>query len=71
MLTSDIYWDPICIDYEGQLDNEEWFDAPSSFTNGPDSKLFNEHREHQNTSEYYELQYFDSETFEEDILDCL
>ena len=27
MLTSDKDWDPTCPNFEGQLDNEEWFDA--------------------------------------------
>ena len=43
MLTSDVEWDPTCIDCEGQLENEEYFDAQSSFPDGTDSKLFNEH----------------------------
>ena len=53
MPTSDKYWDSICIDCEGHLDNEEWFDAQPSFPGGPDSKLSNEHREYRNISETY------------------
>ena len=49
ILTSDKYWDPTYLDCEGQLNNEEWFDAQSYFPNGPNSKLFNEYGEHRNT----------------------
>ena len=34
-------WDPTVIDCEGKLDNESWFDAQSSFLDGPDDKTFN------------------------------
>ena len=43
VLTSGEDWDPTCLDCEGQLDNEEWFDAQSFFPDGPHSKLFNEY----------------------------
>ena len=46
MLTSEKDWDPTSIDCKVQLDNEEWFDAQNYFTDGPDSKIFNEHGEH-------------------------
>ena len=39
--TSDKFWDPIVLDCEGQVDNELWFDAQSSFSDGPDDKTFN------------------------------
>ena len=30
ILTSDVDWDPTCLDCEGKLDNEEWFDTNDS-----------------------------------------
>ena len=69
MLTSYVDWEPTCLDFEGQLDNKECFDTQSSFHYGPESKIFNEHGEHRNTSNYYELHLFDTETFKEDNLD--
>ena len=69
MIISDVYWDPTCLDCEGQVDKEEWFDTQSSFPDGPDSKLFNEYGKHRNISEYHELHFFDTETFKEDALD--
>ena len=69
ILNSDVNWDPTCLDCEGQIDNEEWFDAQSSFPDGPDSKLFNEYGEYRNISDYHELHFFDAETFKEDTLD--
>ena len=47
----------------------EWFDAHSSFPDGPDSKLFNENGDHRNISDYHELHFFDTENFKEDTLD--
>ena len=52
MITLDVNLDHTCLDYEGKLDNEEWFDTQSSFPDGPDSKLFNDNREHRNVSDY-------------------
>ena len=69
ILTSDIDWCPTCVDCEWQLDNEEQFEAQSSFPNGPDSKLFNDYGKHRNIFDYHELHFFDTETFKEDILD--
>ena len=31
ILTSDMDWDPIVLGFEVEVDNEEWFDAQSSF----------------------------------------
>ena len=36
ILDSDKYWDPTSLDCEGQLGNEKWFDAQSSFPYRPD-----------------------------------
>ena len=69
MIASDKYWDATCIDCEGKLCNEEWFDAQSSLTDGPDSKLFNEYGDHRNTSYNHESHFFDIETCKEDTLD--
>ena len=63
ILTSDSEQDPTCLEYEGQLDNEEWFDTQSSLPDVPDSKLFNDYGEYRNISDYNELCFFDTETF--------
>ena len=42
ILTSDKGWDSTVLDCEGQLDNELWFDAQSSFPDEPDDKNINE-----------------------------
>ena len=68
IITSEIDWGPTCLDYEGQLGNEEWFDAQSSFPDGPDSKLLNEHGEHRNISDYHDLHVFDAKKIKEDSL---
>ena len=70
MLTSDLDWDPTCDDFKGHLDNEERFGAQSSFPNGTNSKLFNDHGENSNVHDYHELQFVDAQTFKEDTLDC-
>ena len=41
-LNSDKDWDPTLLDCEGDLDNQIWFDAQSSFPDGPDNKNFYE-----------------------------
>ena len=62
ILTSDIDWGPTCLDCNGQLDNEEWFYAQSSFPDGPASKLFNEYGEYRNISDCHELHFFDKKS---------
>ena len=42
ILASDKDWDPTILDCEGQIDNELWFDAQSSFLDGLDDKTSNE-----------------------------
>ena len=68
-ITSDIDWDPTCLDCEGQLENKEYFDAQSSLPDGPDAKLCNDYGKHRNISDYHELHFFHVETFKEDTLD--
>ena len=60
ILTSDKDWHPTYLNYEGQLDNEEVFDAQSSFPDGPDSKFLNGYGEHRDTSEIHALHFFDA-----------
>ena len=69
MVTSDIDWDPTCLDCEGQVDNEEWFDDQFSLPDGTDSKLFNECGDHRIASKCHELHFFDTEKFKEGTRD--
>ena len=69
MFTSDIYQHITCLDCEGQLDNEEWFEVQSFFPNGNDSKLSNDYGKHRNMFDYHELHFFDTEKSKEDTLD--
>ena len=42
ILTYDKDWDPTVLDCEGQVDNDAWVDAQSSFSDSPTDKTFNE-----------------------------
>ena len=71
ILTSDVNWDPASLDCEGQVSNETWFDAQSSFPDGPADKDFDEFGNYRHTSNQ-ELFYFDAETcIEPDIDDAM
>ena len=40
IVISDVDWYPTVLECEGQVDNEKWFDAQSSFSDGPTNKHF-------------------------------
>ena len=64
VLTSDEDWDPNCIDCEGQLDNEEWFDAQENTEVTLNSPLFDEFgncRNKTNVGEH-EMCFFDADS---------
>ena len=65
VLTSDKYWDPTVLDCEGQVDNEIWYDAQSSFPDGPHNKLFDEVGDYRLRSNNHQLFFFNAETFDE------
>ena len=67
--TSDKDWYYTCLDCEVQLGNEYCFEAQSSFLDGPGLELFNDYGKHRNTSERYELHFFDSRIYQEEISD--
>ena len=62
ILTSDADWDPASLDCEGEITNDIWFNAQSSFFEGPQDKNFDEvgayrHRDSQ------EMLYFDANAY--------
>ena len=63
VITSDKDWDPKVLDCEGQFDNEIWFDAQSSFLDGPNVKTFNEVGDYWFRSNNHQLFFFDAESF--------
>ena len=68
ILTSDVDWDPTSLDCEGEISNEVWFDAQSSFPDGPHDKIFDEVGNYRHLSSQ-ELYYFDAETYLEPNLE--
>ena len=58
ILTSDKKQDPTVIDFEGQFHNELWFDAKSSFPDGPDDKTFNEVGDYRFRSNKHQIFFF-------------
>ena len=69
ILMSDKDWDPTVLDCEGQVDNEMWFDAQSSFLDGPNDKSFDEVGDYRFRSNNHQLFFFDAETFKDHDLD--
>ena len=67
-LTSDADWEPTSLDCEGEVSNEIWFDAQTSFPEGPQDKNFDEVGNCRHLSSQ-ELYYFDAETYNEPNLD--
>ena len=55
ILTSDKEWNLTVLDYEGELRNELWFDAQSSFPDRPTDKIFNKVGNYRHRSNEHEL----------------
>ena len=68
ILTSDADWDPASLDCEGEIANDIWFDAQSSFPEGPQDKNFDEAGTYRHLNSQ-EMHYLDAETYAEPNLD--
>ena len=66
ILTSDMDQDPKGLDCEGQVDNQECFDAQSLFLDSPTDKYFNEIGDYRFRSNNNQLFFFDAETYDVD-----
>ena len=57
------------LDCEGNLDNELWFYAQSSFQDSPDDKTFNEVSKYRFSSNEHQLYFFEDDSFVKHDLD--
>ena len=69
ILTSDKECYPTVLGCEGQVYNELWFDAQSSFLDYPDDKTFNEVGYYRFRSNNHQLFFFDAESFKDHNID--
>ena len=75
ILASGMDWDPTVFDCEGQVYNEEWFDAQSSFPGGPTNESFDEIGNYRFRSNNHQIFFFDTKTYDLDefmktFIDC-
>ena len=69
IITSDKDWETTVLDCEGQVDNELWFAAQSSFPDGNDYKTFNEIGDCRFESNNHQLLFFDAEPIKDHNID--
>ena len=75
ILVSGVEWNHAVLDCECQFDNEEWFDAQSSFLDGPTDKSFDEVGNYRFRSNDHQSFFFCAETYDLDevvqtFIDC-
>ena len=59
VLTSEVYWDPTCLDSPGSVDNEIWYDIQSSISQCLSNRTFNDHGELRDINQQ-DMHYFDA-----------
>ena len=69
ILTSNKDWNPKILGCEGQVNNETWFDAQSSFLYGLNDKSFDEVGNCRFRSNNHQLFFFEAESFKDHDLD--
>ena len=75
ILASGMDWDHTVFDCEGQVYNEEWFDAQSSLPSGPTNESFDEIGNYRFRSNNHQIFFFDTKTYDLDefmktFIDC-
>ena len=66
IFTFDMDWDPIVLDCEGEVDNEEWFSAKSSFQDGPTDESFDGVKNYRFRNNNHQIFFFDAEIYDLD-----